>query len=72
MELFLVKTFFIRPATTYKMQFFHLQWGEHPIEGNCQKRQCLFGKFYRKPDFLKSMQDRRFACCTFLTKLNRA
>jgi hypothetical protein len=26
------------------MQFFRLQWGEHPIERGCQKRQCLFSK----------------------------
>jgi hypothetical protein len=50
MKLFLVKIFFIRHATSYKMQFFRLQWGEHPIECSCQKRQCLLAKFMKSPD----------------------
>jgi hypothetical protein len=61
MELFLVKIFFIRPATSYKMQFFRLQWGEHPIECCCQKRQCLSGEFYSKSELLVFLQDRSVA-----------
>ena len=58
MKLFLVKKNFIRPATSYKMQFFRLQWGEHPIECSCQKRQCLFGKIYEVTRFFTPLSGR--------------
>jgi hypothetical protein len=43
------------------MQFFRLQWGEHPIERGCQNRQCFMEKSHRKPDFFKSLQNRSVA-----------